>query len=112
VLVGVGEDDGGAGLGEGVGGGEAHSGAGAGDDGDLVAEVVGGIHRVFSVVLMCARCSEDFCATPSGSGVSAAAWRKRSATFAPHLSPGPLVVSHAAHMQRCPVEVDRCVARS
>jgi len=44
LLVGVGEDDGGAGLGEGPSGGETHSGAGAGDDGDLAVEVVGRVH--------------------------------------------------------------------
>src|SRR3712207_6039994 len=44
LLVGVGEHDGGAGFGEGLRGGEAHPGARAGDDGDLVVEVIGGIH--------------------------------------------------------------------
>src|SRR3954447_9161337 len=44
LLVGVGEDDGGAGLGEGPSGGETYSGAGAGDDGDLAVEVVGRVH--------------------------------------------------------------------
>src|SRR3954451_12465859 len=44
LLVGVGEDDGGADLGEGASGGETHPGAGAGDDGDLAVAVVGRVH--------------------------------------------------------------------
>ena len=46
VRVDVGEGDSGPGLGEGLRGGQSHAGARAGNQGDLVGEVVAGVHGV------------------------------------------------------------------
>src|SRR5438094_887790 len=79
-LVDVGEHDGSAGLGERLGGRQAHPRARSSDEGDLPAEVVGGVHAADSSSLTC---SPQVTGLPLSSASWIARWVMKRSGAAP-----------------------------